>query len=416
MSKIDLIRVFESKTAVEAMNFLKQWESDTGCKVIDLPIDINTQIRDFILSLITPATKDEIDTQDMGCVKGQKGESSKSLLSEDNIAFVELIECMKSYDDAEFKALEDEDTDEEGEGQKAPTSFFGRFFKGGWSREKKTGAGTGTRKGNRNAEDSKSKYERNMEELDKFIKRTEMVVEKFITSGERRSSLDTDTKKHVVYTRHALGDTEVVSFRDDNNRLFLFDLKRGCFVMRTKEDTRLLDYICNSEDMRNELDFSIKDDDGKIRHQNVSDYLLSIFLRNKILKDYDSNFKYNTLMEGEGEYVINHINGDVLDNTDKNLEIVTKKENNLHAAAMKEINHYFPYVVSSREYQRGEKSFRQLTYTKTYRQGINCYQIWNWNKGRGNTLKVHREKNGVYQYSLDKSEVTNLLRSVGFSL
>ena len=72
--------------------------------------------------------------------------------------------------------------------------------------------------------------------------------------------------------------------------------------------------------------------------------------------------------------VINHINGDTEDNSDKNLEVDTIGMNNVHARLMAEVHHYYPELIIEEFDCQGHAMHRWADGV-----GISCEQIRKWN-------------------------------------
>lgn len=413
---IDVQNVFNYNNAEECMSFLNRWQNETGFKVADIEMSYKRKMYDYIVSLMQKQEAKKVDIYDeMGCVHSDYNDTLRIYSYSDKTATFELndelVECMKSYDECKYKTVYDIDNSTVHDYYDENISFK---HKG----NKKAGAGTGTRLNNTNALDSSVKYNKNLDNLNAFFKRVDIKVEKYSRSGERRGRLDTDITKTLTYTKSDDGNIEVAEFKDDNNKTFLFDIEKGCFILKAKNDEALHDYICNSEDLRSELSISVKDiDTDTVKRQNISDYLLAIFLRGRLAKGKEGEEAWQdscnllSLVDGGGDYVINHKNGDVTDNTRANLEIVTKAQNNKHAALMREINAYFPNVVEETTYQRGNKTLRALTYTENFKQGISCDKIDEWNSRHSSILiKVFKDKAQKFIAHLERCEVESILK------
>lgn len=107
--------------------------------------------------------------------------------------------------------------------------------------------------------------------------------------------------------------------------------------------------------------------------------------------------------------VINHINGDTMDNSDDNLEVVSYSDNNKHSRFMSEVCYYYPdlFIV---EYDCQQHAMHRWV----DKVGITCSQINTYNKHANETkrpvIKSYKNKKDTFESHYTKDEVDYMLR------
>lgn len=103
--------------------------------------------------------------------------------------------------------------------------------------------------------------------------------------------------------------------------------------------------------------------------------------------------------------VINHINGDTEDNTDTNLEVVSKAMNSAHSRLMSEIAYHRPELIITETDCQGNKMHRFVD-----KIGISCKQISNWNtRNKDCLIRPFKNKDGEWQSHFTLEEINNML-------
>ena len=104
--------------------------------------------------------------------------------------------------------------------------------------------------------------------------------------------------------------------------------------------------------------------------------------------------------------VINHINGDTEDNTDTNLEVVSKAMNSAHSRLMSEIAYHRPELIITEIDCQGNKMHRFAD-----KIGISCKQISSWNARYKNALiRPFKNKDGEWQSHFTSEDIEKMLK------
>lgn len=106
--------------------------------------------------------------------------------------------------------------------------------------------------------------------------------------------------------------------------------------------------------------------------------------------------------------VINHKNGDTMDNSDTNLEVVSYNDNNIHSRFMSEVYYYHPELISV-SYDCQGHAMHQWT----DKVGISCTDINTWNSNHNNKITAFKDKKGEFKSRFTKEEVDEMLKFFG---
>lgn len=191
---------------------------------------------------------------------------------------------------------------------------------------------------------------------------------------------------------------ELLTF--NNNVITLYDESNNKIVSMDAETGNWIGSNAGKNKGNRRAYFAIPvDTDKKVMEcPNYTFKILSLCLTRRTKSDVEKCLKY---LDEDKNMVINHINGDTLDNTDSNLEVVTVRENNAHGAYMKNVNEHYPDIVE----KVGD------SYRWTDRIGVSCEEINDWNEWhKDDPIVTIVNRNGKYNHTHDKDYITESLK------
>lgn len=195
----------------------------------------------------------------------------------------------------------------------------------------------------------------------------------------------------------------------NNNVITLYDESNNKIVSMDAETGNWIGSNAGKNKGNRRAYFAIPvDTDKKVMEcPNYTFKILSLCLTRRTKSDVEKCSKY---LDKDKNMVINHINGDTLDNTDSNLEVVTVGMNNAHGAYMREVNTYFPDIVEKIE-TTNRRGKTETSYRWTDEIGVSCDEIELWNKSHAdNPIRGIRNKNGKWNTVHDKDYITESLK------
>lgn len=195
----------------------------------------------------------------------------------------------------------------------------------------------------------------------------------------------------------------------NNNVITLYDESNNKIVSMDAETGNWIGSNAGKNKGNHRAYFAIPvDTDKKVMEcPNYTFKILSLCLTRRTKSDVEKCFKY---VDKDKNMVINHINGDTLDNTDSNLEVVTVGMNNAHGAYMREVNTYFPDIVEKIE-TTNRRGNTETSYRWTDEIGVSCDEIEKWNKSHAdNPIRGIRSKNGKWNTVHDRSYIIDSLK------
>lgn len=151
-------------------------------------------------------------------------------------------------------------------------------------------------------------------------------------------------------------------------------------------------------------------DDGDVR--TLANYDILVAVEGILIEEHRDRYELFrdglTTYNGHPRHVrclVNHINGDSLDDRSENLEVVSAGMNNAHSRLMAEVHYYFPHLVNEMVDCQGNKMHSWVDGV-----GISCDNIQKWNRLHPECIiKAFKDKKGSWTPRMSYEQILEIL-------